>query len=227
MQPAATTRVDWRKYGPLLLLSFTLVAITPINTDISYGHMFLMGTALGLAVAIPYFFSAYVFKDNVIHFPFRHGRRWYRSEIFYIGVTAAIAYLALPFYLKSTGAWHNWQVIPNPSHVIRLFIGTFLLGTWDELFFVTTVLTVFRRWIPFWYANIAQAVLWVIFLYVLGFRGWGPFALFPFCLSQGFIFRNTKSLFYVLSIHLTLDFILFLALLHAHFASWVPIFITG
>jgi len=223
----AAAEITWQRYLPLVILSLTLVALTPINTTISYSHMLLMGTMISLAVAIPYIFSAHIYRDGLISFPFRHGRRWYRSELFYIGVTALIAYLVLPFYLINTGSYHNWTVQPGTSNIIRLFIGTNALGIWDELFFVTTILTIFRKFMPFWYANVAQAILWTIFLYVLGFRGWGPFALFPFCLSQGYIFRRTKSLLYILTIHLTLDFILFLALLHSYYPSWIPIFITS
>jgi membrane protease YdiL (CAAX protease family) len=186
-----------------------------------------MGFMITLAVLIPYYFSAFVFRDGVISFPLGHGRNWYRSEFMYVGVTAVIAYLVLPFYLINTGSYHNWPVQPGASHIVRLFIGTNALGIWDELFFTATVLTILRQFISFWYANIIQSLLWTTFLFVLGFRGWAPFILFPFCLSQGYIFRRTNSLLYIVTIHLTLDFILFLALLHSHYPSWVPIFITG
>ena len=38
--------------------------------------------------------------------------------------------------------------------------------------------------------------------------------------------KKSKSLFYVITIHLTLDLILFLALIFAHHPLWMPIFIT-
>lgn len=215
-----------RRYGLLLLISVGIVAFTPISTDISYAHMLLMGAMLALAVCIPWYFSAHVFKDGVITFPFRHGRRWYRSEILYIIITATIAYLVLPFYLTNTGSYLNWTVEPGVSNIVRLFIGTNALGIWDELFFVAVVLAILRRIMPFWWANVLQATLWTIFLYILGFQGWIPFLLFFFCLSQGYIFNKTNSLLYVITIHLTIDFILFLALIDAHHPSWIPIFIT-
>jgi hypothetical protein len=214
------------RYMPVLLLSALIILAARISTSITYTHLIIGAVATTLAVMIPAYFSRHIWYDDVIHFPFRHGRGWYRNEILYIFLTATIAYLVLPYYLKSTGAYHNWMILPGVSGTIRLFIGAFGLGVWDELFFVTTILTCLRLFLPFWRANIVQAVLWVTFLYVLGFRGWGPLALFWFCLSQGYIFRQTKSLLYILTIHLTLDFILTLALLHAHSSSWVPIFIT-
>lgn len=225
-QVESEVKTSLKHYLALLILAISLVALTPINTDITYSHLLLMGFMISLAVAIPYYFSAHIYRDGVITFPLRHGRQWYRVEILYILATALIAYFVLPFYLVNTGSYHNWTVAPGVSNVLRLFIGTNGLGIWDELFFVTTVLAILRRFLPFWYANVIQAALWTTFLYVLGFRGWGPLVLYLFCLSQGYIFRRTKSLLYILTIHLTLDFILFLALLHTHNSSWVPIFVT-
>ena len=111
--------------------------------------------------------------------------------------------------------------------MIRLLIGTEALGLWDELFFVLTILAILRQYMPFWWANCIQAILWTLFLYQLSFRSWGPVFIFAFALLQGYIFLRTKSLLYLLSIHLTLDFILFLALVHAHYPELVRIFITG
>lgn len=110
--------------------------------------------------------------------------------------------------------------------MIRLFIGTNGLGIWDELFFVVVVFNLFKSHFHLWWANIAQAVLWTAFLYELGFISWGVIAIFVFALTQGYIFHKTHSLPYTIAIHLTLDFILFLALVNAHNPSYFPIFMT-
>jgi membrane protease YdiL (CAAX protease family) len=176
---------------------------------------------------VPYILSRYIYKDNVISFHFLNGRRWYRAEIMYIFVTAAVAYLLLPFYFANTGAYHNWTVLPGTVNLIRLFLGTQLLGLWDELFFVNTALTLLRQHIQFWWANLIQAAFWTAFLYQLGFRSWAPLLIYPFALLQGYIFRRTGSLLYIITIHLTLDLVLFLVLVHAYYPSWLPIFITN
>ncbi len=216
-----------RRHLPLVLGSLALLGITPINTDVSNAHMLQMALTLTLAVAIPYAVSKYLMREDLIQFPIHNKRRWHRSEFIYIFVTAAIAYLLLPFYLADTGSYQNWSVEPTTDGLIRLFIGTNGLGLWDELFFICTVLAVFRRYLPFVWANLAQAVLFTSFLYELGFRGWGPAAIFLFALSQGYIFRRTGSLLYIVTIHLTLDFILYLALIHAYYPHWLPIFIVS
>ena len=217
-------RKEFAKNLLLVYVSLGILGLTPINTDISYGHMLQMGVTLFLAVAIPYTISRYVYKENFVRFQFHHGRKWYKKEIFYVLLTGVISYFLIPFYLKSTGAYLNWDVEPGVSNIIRLFIGTNVLGIWDELFFVSTVLGIFRRFLKFFWANLAQAVLFTSFLYELGFTGWGFNMIFLFALLQGYIFRRTESLLYIITIHLTIDLILFLALIHAFHPTWLPIF---
>ncbi len=211
----------------LLTGALALIASVPINTGISYSHMLIMGSVLAAVVVIPYLVTTHFFKEKVITFPFRHGRKWYRREIAYVFFAGIVAYLALPFYLSNTGSYLNWAVELDTSHIVRLFIGTNGLGIWDELFFVGVCLTLLRRHMPFWWANSIQAALWTIFLYELGFRGWGPFAIFPFALSQGYIFRKSKSLLYIITVHLTIDFVLFLTLIHLHHPHLLRIFVTS
>jgi hypothetical protein len=69
--------------------------------------------------------------------------------------------------------------------------------------------------------------MWTSFLYELGFRGWGPLLIFPFALSQGYVFKTTKSLLYIITVHLTIDFMLFLVLIHLHHPEHLRIFLTS
>ena len=46
-----------------------------------------------------------------------------------------------------------------------------------------------------------------------------------FALTQGYIFKKTESLLYVITIHLTLDLVLFLALLNVHTPTLADIFL--
>lgn len=63
------------------------------------------------------------------------------------------------------------------------------------------------------------------FLWEIGYKAWGPLLTFPFALLQGFTFKLTKSFTYVVTVHLVFDFVLFLALVHAHNRDWLPIFL--
>lgn len=211
----------------LLAGALALLGLVPINTDITYSHMLVMGSVLVATVVLPFTVTTHGFKERIITFPFRFGRKWRRREIFYVFFAGLVAYLVLPFYLAGTGSYLNWDVVLDTSHIVRLFIGTNALGIWDELFFVGVCLALLRQHVPFVWANVAQATLWTAFLYELGFRGWGPFAIFFFALSQGYIFKKSKSLLYIITVHLTLDFVLFLVLVHLHHPEYLRIFITS
>lgn len=219
-----TTRA-FARHVALIYISLFILGITPINTDISPGHMLLMGTTLLLAVAVPYVVTRYVYKENLITYPLgKH--TWTRGHIGYLLLAALLGYLILPFWMQSTGGHLNWTVPLDPLGITMLFLGTNGLGIWDELFFIVTVLALLRHHLPFWQANLVQAALFTAFLYELGFRGWAPLLIYPFALLQGMVFKKTHNLTYVIAIHLTLDLVLFLALINAHHPDMLNIFIT-
>jgi membrane protease YdiL (CAAX protease family) len=217
---------EFKKYISLIYASLGLISLFPITTETTNANYFRMGLSLGLAVAIPYLVSRYIYKERKICFRFHLGRGWLKTEIAYVFVAGILAYLIIPFYLVSSGAYLNWGVENTSDSIFRLFIGTNALGIWDELFFISTVFGVFRGFVNFKTANFLQAILFTSFLYDLGFTGWGPFLIFPFALLQGLIFKKTESLLYVITIHLTIDLVLFLALVNAHHPGVFDIFIT-
>lgn len=209
----------------LIVLSLIIISFVPITTDISFSHMVLMGAALALAVGLPYLISRYMYKDYSIRFPFGFREPWGRAKWSYIALVAVVGYFVLPIYMINTGVYQNWPAASDASSIIRLFIGTNALGIWDELFFICTVFVIFRKYVSFAWANIFQAVLFTSFLYELGFESYGPILIYIFALTQGYIFKITHSLFYLLCIHLLFDFILFLVLIHAHNPNWINIFL--
>jgi len=210
----------------LVVLALGILGVTAINTDIRLAHLFEISFMLFLTISLPYLITRYFYKENTIGLSFHHGRNWYRTEIFYIVLTATLAYFVFPFYMQSTGAYHNWEVKLDPANLGQLFLGTNGMGIWDELFFVNTVLAIFKKHFPFNAANASQAIIFTSFLFQLGFRGWAPFFVYPFALAQGYIFKKTHSLLYVITIHLVLDFILYLVLIHSYYPNVLDIFIT-
>ncbi len=219
--------VDRRLGRDLLLLAFGLVTISlvAINTDISYSHMAVMGLALTIAVAVPYLVSRYVYRDHAIRFPIRPGHRWTTAERGYLVAVVVLGWLILPVYMINSGVYQNWPAASDAVTLTRLFVGTNALGIWDELFFICTCFAVLRRHYPDWLANLLQAVLFTSFLWELGFHAWGPFLIYPFALVQGWTFRITKSLTYVVCVHLLFDLVLYLVLVHAHNRDWLAVFL--
>jgi hypothetical protein len=219
--------IDRALLRDLALITAGLVAISlvPITTDISTEHMAVMGTAMILAVGIPYLVSRFVYKDHAVRFPVMTGHPWTRTEKWYLAAVVVMGYALLPAYMVNTGVYGNWPAVSDPEGIFRLFLGTNVLGIWDELFFICTVFVLLRRHLPLAQANVLQAVLFTSFLWELGFHAWAPVFIFPFALLQAFIFTRTKSLSYIVAVHLLFDFVLFLVLLHAHNRDWIDIFI--
>ena len=219
--------IDWALLRDLALITAGLVAISlvPITTDISTEHMAVMGTAMILAVGIPYLVSRFVFKDHAVRFPVMTGHPWTRTEKWYLAAVVIMGYALLPAYMVNTGVYGNWPAVSDPEGIFRLFLGTNVLGIWDELFFICTCFALLRRHLVDWQANLVQAVLFTSFLWELGFHAWGPLLIYPFALVQGWIFRLTKSLTYIVCVHLLFDFVLFLVLVHAHNPEWLAIFV--
>lgn len=214
------------KHIAVLFLSLAILGATPIDTSIDLPHFTTMGFALLAAIVIPYVFFRYVYNEpNIIQYHFsRH--RFTTVQVGYILLALVVSYLLLPFWMQSTGGYMNWSVSTDPGSLFVLFIGTNALGIWDELFFIVTALGILRHHLPFWQANIVQAVLFTAFLYELGFQGWAPYVIFPFALSQGLVFKYTRNLLYIIAIHLTIDLVLYLALINAHHPELLQIFIT-
>jgi membrane protease YdiL (CAAX protease family) len=229
---AAAWFTDSRKYTEglakdLLLIASGMIIVSTISVaaDISWGNFFLLGFVLAAAVAVPYSLSRFVFKDRLIRFPWRGGWPWNRVQWGYLFLVLFLGWLILPFYFITSGVYLNWPAVTTPDEIGRLFVGVNAVGTWDELFFILTVFVLFRRHFPVWQANLLQMVIFVSFLWELGYQSWGPLLTIPFALLQGWIYSTTKSLVYVLSVHLLFDAVVFLVIVHARNPGVIPIFL--
>ena len=149
------------------------------------------------------------------------------AQWIYLGVVVLLGYLILPFYFIGSGAYLNWPAIHTGDEIARLFVGVNAVGIWDELFFICIVFALLRRHFPLWMANVLQAIVFVCFLWELGYREWGPLLTIPFALVQGWIFSWSKSLAYVVTVHLLFDAVVFVVLVHAHHPHLFDFFLTA
>ncbi len=211
----------------IIAAGLIVVSTVSVKADISWPNFFLLGFVLSLAVAVPFVIDRFVFRRKVIRFPWRSGQKWQPWEKSYLFAVPFLGWLILPFYFITSGAYQNWPAVSEWSEVLRLFIGVNAVGIWDELFFICTVFAVMLRHFPAWLANALQAVVFVAFLWELGYRAWGPVLTIPFALVQGFIFLRTRSLGYVVSVHLLFDAVVFAVLVHAHNPALFEVFPTA
>lgn len=220
--------VDRALLRHLLLIATGLVVISTMSleADLSNAAMARFTITLSAAVVLPCALSRWVYREDVIRFPVGTGNRWSRFEFGYLALVVIGGYLILPVYFLGSGAYLNWPEISGTDEIVRLFIGVNAVGLWDELFFICIVFTLLRQHFPLWQANLLQATVFVSFLWELGYRGWGPLLTVPFALLQGYIFQRTRSLPYVVTVHLTFDVIIFGILVHAYNPALADVFLT-
>lgn len=200
----------------LIAVGLLIVSAIPLKAELDNLAFVRFALALGGAVLVPYAISRWVYRDYAIRFPWRGGGKWTRFQWTWLVAVLFLGWLILPFYFITSGVYQNWPVVDTPDLIARLFVGVGAVGIWDELFFICTVFVLLRRHFPMWQANVLQAVVFVSFLWELGYQAWGPLLTIPFALLQGFIFMKTRSLAYVVTVHLLFDAVVFAVLVHAH-----------
>ncbi|WP_309128111.1 type II CAAX prenyl endopeptidase Rce1 family protein [Microbacterium sp.] len=210
----------------LIAIGLLIVHAIPLAAELDNLAMLRFTLALGGAVAVPYVISRFVFRHRAISFPWRAHRRWTRLQWGWLVAVLVLGWLILPFYFITSGVYLNWPVVDTPDLIARLFVGVGAVGIWDELFFICTVFALLRRHFPDSVANVLQAIVFVSFLWELGYRAWGPVLTIPFALLQGFIFLRTHSLAYVVTVHLLFDAVVFAVLVHAHNPGLLPLFLV-
>ncbi len=200
----------------LITVGLLIVSVIDLAAKLDNLSMVRFTLALGGAVLVPYAISRWVYRDRAIRFPWRGGGRWKRWQWGWLAAVLVLGWLILPFYFISSGVYLNWPVVDTPDLIARLFVGVGAVGIWDELFFICTVFALLRRHFSDGAANILQTIVFVSFLWELGYRSWGPVLTIPFALLQAIIFLKTRSLGYVVTVHLLFDAVVFAVLVHAH-----------
>lgn len=210
----------------LVAVGLVIVSTVSVKADVGWVNMVLLGTVLTMAVAVPYLLSRFGFGDHTIRFRWLSGERWTRGMIAYLVAVPVIGWFVLPVYFVRSGAYLNWPPLTDGLEVARFLVGVNYMGSWDEVFFICTVFALLARHFSFWHANVLQAIVFVSFLWELGYQAWGPALTAPFALLQAWLFMRTRSLLYVLCVHLMFDVVVFLAIVHARHPQALPIFWT-
>ncbi|GAA4196839.1 hypothetical protein GCM10022219_24050 [Microbacterium oryzae] len=224
--PSGRPRPSLARDLSLVAAGMLIVSSIPLAAELDNAAMVRFTVALGGAVVVPYVVSRFVYGDRATSFPWRGGGRWSRLQWAWLAAVLALAWLILPFYFITSGVYRNWPVVDTGDLIARLFVGVGAVGIWDELFFICTVFALLLRHFPIAAANVLQAIVFVSFLWELGYRAWGPALTIPFALLQGWIFLRTRSLAYVVTVHLLFDAVVFLVIVHAHNPGAVPFFLV-
>ena len=210
-----------RKRYLALAASLLVLALAPISTDTSLRGFLLLGSCFTFALVLP----TLILKGegSPITFAF-WPQRLEPLEVFYTLLAAPLAWgtLWLYFVVLSPEVPFNWTLPPEPDtgELLRLFIGINLVGVWDELFFINIGYAVLRQLFGPRTANLAQAVIYTTVLWTMAFRGVGPVFVYLFALTQGTMYKRSRVLFWVLVVHLIVDYFLFQRIVSAYYPDF-------
>jgi hypothetical protein len=213
-----------RRNMGVLLATIIVLALSPINTELSTSHFIALGLPFLIVIVGPYWYMKWKAPGTVVwrFWP----RQWSWRDVIYVLISIPLSWLIIRvyfFYLNPDLAT-NW---PLPVHhdedaVQQLVIGINGVGIWDELFFINTVYVLLRGIYPARLANLGQAVVYTSVLYTMAFTGAGPVIVYLFALTQGVMYEKSGVLLYVLLVHLIVDVFLVLAILQYHYPGLSP-----
>jgi membrane protease YdiL (CAAX protease family) len=140
-----------------------------------------------------------------------------------LGFVLGFGFMWFYFNILTPTLHHSWPLPlegDRTGAMWRLFWGCNFIGVWDELAFINLVFVLLARHFRFGEANLAQAVFFTSFLHEMAFVGWGPVVIYGFALIQGYTYRKTGSLFYIVILHLMIDSILFYMIANRWYPGW-------
>ncbi len=225
---ALTGEADFQRRFAVLILCTALLTLAPIATSTDTIPALILGAFFIAVLALPHWALSPPRDSRVIEYQWLP-KHFSKLEVAYVLLSIPLAWAGLRLYFTlSPEVPFNWTLpaLPNDDSLLRLFFGINAVGIWDELFFINTVYAVLRSLFPFWTASLAASVFYVAVLNDMAFTGWGPVFVGMLAITQGVMFERSKTLIYVLVVHLIVDYFLFQEIITAHYpgfkAWWHP-----
>jgi membrane protease YdiL (CAAX protease family) len=215
---------SWAKTCVLLAWTIAVLWFTRIDGDTSNGHALELVLSLGIGILVVPALAARYWLRRPLDYSWVSGR-WSLKMILWLIAGFLLAYAVLWLYFNRWQptlhtSWNLAAYADRREALWRLFWGCNFVGVWDELAFINFVLILLWRHFSFWEANLAQAVFFTSFLYEMAFFGVGPLLIYPFALIQGYTYRRTRSLLYIILLHLSIDSILFYMIANGWYPGW-------
>ena len=214
----------WFKTTVLLAYMIVLLFLTRIDGDTGDTHVFELALMLGVGILlIPALAAKYWLKEPLDYSWF--SGRWSLKMWLWLplGFVLGFGFMWLYFNVLTPTLHHSWPLPlegDRTEALWRLFWGCNFVGVWDELAFINFVFVLLGRHFRFGEANLAQAVFFTSFLHEMAFVGWGPVVIYAFALIQGLTYERTRSLFYIVILHLMIDSILFYMIANRWYPGW-------
>jgi hypothetical protein len=214
----------WWKTSVILAYMVTVLFFTRIDGDTGNAHVLELILALGVGLLLVPALLAKYWIGRPLDYSWFQGR-WSQKMWLWLplGFVLAFGFMWLYFNVLTPTLHHSWPLPlegDRTEAMWRLFWGCNFIGVWDELAFINLVFVLLSRHFRFGEANLAQAVFFTSFLHEMAFVGWGPVVIYGFALIQGYTYRKTGSLFYIVVLHLMIDSILFYMIANRWYPGW-------
>jgi len=210
-----------RRMG-VLFACLMVLAVCDIQTSTTVGNAIQLGLSFAFVSVFPAW-QQRLGDPGVIRFRFWPQRWRWSVDAFYALLSVPLAWAVLKFYWWCNPELYTHWSLPDTvdeGEIRKLFLGINAVGIWDELFFVNTVFAMLRSLFPYRIANAFQAVVYASVLYDMAFTGIGPVILLAFAWTQGSMFERAENLFYVLFVHLVVDWFLVAAIVSSHYPGY-------
>jgi len=215
---------SWWRTTVLLAYLIVVLFFTRIDGDTTNGHVLELVLKLGVGVLLVPALLARYWLAEPLDYSWFNGRWSVRMWAWLpAGFALAFGFMWLYFNYLTPTLHHSWPLPLSGDRseaMWRLFWGCNFVGVWDELAFINFVFVLLSRHFGFREANLAQAVFFTSFLHEMAFVGWGPVVIYGFALVQGLTYRRTRSLFYIVVLHLMIDSILFYMIVNRWYPGW-------
>ncbi len=214
----------WFKTCVLFAYTIALLWITRIDGDTSNWHVVELTLSLGVGIlVVPALLAKYWLKTP-LDYQWLSGR-WTLSMWLWLPAGFGLAFVILwAYFFHWTPTLHHAWPLPlegdRSEALWRIFWGCNFVGAWDELAWINFVFCLLLRHFKFWEANLAQGVFFTSFLYDMAFFGVGPIIIFAFALIQGYTYVKTRSLLYIMVLHLLIDTALFYMIANRWYPGW-------
>ena len=208
----------------LVLFAYTIVVLyfTRIDSDPSDPHLLELAIALGIGILVIPALLAKFWLKTPLDYHWLNGRWTWRMWL-WLPLGFCLAFAILWFYsnILTPDLHTSWPLVGEKDEALaRIFWGVNLGGLWDELAWINFVFCLLLRHFSFREANVAQAFFFTSFLFDIAFFGAGPVVIFVFALIQGFTYYKTRSLLYIVVLHLMIDSVLFFHIANRYFPGW-------
>lgn len=199
---------------PILILYFTTVDSNFTDQRLLEFAIFMVGGIL----IIPALLAKYWLKTP-LKYPWLNGKWSWKMWLWLpAGFILIIFCFYIYFYILTPDLHTSWPLVGEKNEALsRIFWTCQLGGFWDELVWINFIFALMSRHFSIAEANLAQACFFTSFLYDVAFFGWGPLFLFPFALIQGYTYKKTGSLLFLVILHFMVDLVLFFMISNKHF----------